>query len=258
MGIVPFAGATYGWRAAIGVILPGITSETNAYEFYLMAPPGVIMVHTALNVGGREQRHYDEALGRLEDAVKALVERHVDAIVQAGVPPIVTHGWGFEDEVLAQVAAITPVPAITDIGACIAGMRRLQMQRVVMLTGFNTDLYGDTMHNLLIDYVRHAGIEVVAADSVKTTPFREISRLPVAVTYRAAKALYRSAGPVDGIWITGAFMPSAGMIGQLEADVGAPVVSSMPALVWKGLRMAGIADQIAGFGRLLELDDRGG
>jgi len=256
MGITPFAGATYGWRAAIGVILPGITSETNAHEFYLMAPPGVIMVHTALDVGGRSQEHYDAALGRMEGAVNALVERHVDAIVQAGVPPIVTHGWGFEQEVLARVAAITSVPAITDIGACIAGMQRLQMQRVVLLSGFNTDIYGDTMHNLLSDYVRNAGIDVVATDSVRTNPFREISRLPLAVTYKAAKALFQSAGPVDGIWITGAFMPSVGMIGQLEQDLGVPVVSSMQALTWKGLRMARIPDAIAGFGRLMEIDDR--
>jgi maleate cis-trans isomerase len=72
------------------------------------------------------------------------------------------------------------------------------------------------------------------------------------VVYHSAKELYKRAGRVDGIWITGAFMPTVGMIGMLEQDLGVPVVSSMQALMWIGLRMANVPDRLQGFGRLFE------
>ena len=254
MPTAPAPGAAYGWRASVGVIIPGRVSDTNAYEFYAMAPPGVIMVHTTLDVGGQSQEHYDRAVGNAETAVRGLVERGVDCIVQAGVPPIVSHGWGFEAEVLAKLKAVANVPMITDIGACIEGMHKLQMRRVVMLSGFNPDRYGDTIHRQLIDYVRGAGIEVVADDAVRTTPPEAVRHVPLAVPYQAAKALFRRAGPVDGVWMTGAFMPSVGMIAALEGDLGVPVVSSMQALTWIGLRMAGVRDRVQGYGRIFETD----
>jgi maleate cis-trans isomerase len=254
MPTVPAPGASYGWRASVGVIIPGRVSDTNAYEFYAMAPPGVIMVHTTLDVGGSSQEHYDRAIGNAETAVRGLVDRGVDAIVQAGVPPIVSHGWGFEAEVLSKIKRVTALPMITDIGACIEGMQKLQMRRVVMLTGFNPDRYGSEIHHQLMGYVANAGIEVVADDAVRTTPPEAVRHAPLSVPYRAAKDLFRKAGSVDGVWITGAFMPSAGMIAALEDDLGAPVVASMQALTWIGLRMAGIRDRVQGFGRLFQED----
>jgi maleate cis-trans isomerase len=255
VGIVTSPGASYGWRATVGFILPGDSSaENSTYEFYMMAPPGVMMSHASLRVEGMKQEYFDAAIGRAEDAVKILLESEVDSIVAAGVPPIITHGWGFEAEVLAKVKSLTNVPTITDIGACIEAMYALDMKRVVMLTGFNPERYGDQMHNYLIDYVRHAEIEVLASDFVYTSPPTAVRRAPLAVPYRAAKKLYSSVGSADGIWITGGFMPSCGMIDALEQDTGVPVVSSKQALTWIGLRMAGIRDRVEGFGKLFEKD----
>jgi maleate isomerase len=246
--------ARYGWRASIGFIEPRGTSDSIIYEFHMMAPPGVWMVHTTLQVAGLTQEDYDEALGRAAATVETLVDREADCIVTAGVPPIVSHGWGYEAQVLTSIRELTDLPAITDIGACIEGMKKLDMSRVVMLTGFNPVLHGDLIHPYLIDYVKHAGIEVVADAGSNTTPPDAVRRIPLGETYANAKALFQRAAPVDGIWITGAFMPSVGIIDALEQDLGVPVVSSMQALTWIGLRMAGVPDLLQGFGRLFEHD----
>lgn len=247
-------GATYGWRARIGFVTPTPVAENNPYEFYLMAPEGVTIVLTSLGVLDLTQEQYDRALGRLESAAGEVVNRKVDAIVQAGVPLVVTHGWGFEREVLARIARVTAVPAATDIGSCIRAMRALEMSRVVMLTPFE-----DEMHTHLADYVKNAGIEVVAAHSIRASvPFEDVSTVPLAVPYRAAKALYRSAEGADGIWITGALMPSVGAIDPLEADLGAPVVSSMQAMTWAGLHLTGIStENVVGYGRLFQAEWEG-
>jgi maleate isomerase len=252
MSNAPSPGARYGWRASIGFVEPRGTSDSIIYEFYMIAPSGVWMVHTSLNVAGLTQEHYDAALGRADAAIDALLDREVDCIVFAGVPPIVSHGWGYEAQVLAGIQSKTQVPVITDIGACIEGMKKLQMGRVAMLTGFNSALHGDQIHPQLIDYVKHAGIEVVADQGVTATPQDAVRRASLGVVYHSAKELYKRAGRVDGIWITGAFMPTIGMIGTLEEDLGVPVVSSMQALTWIGLRMANVPDRLQGFGRLFE------
>ncbi len=42
------------------------------------------------------------------------------------------------------------------------------------------------------------------------------------------------------------------VIARLEDALGKPVISSTQATLWHALRLAGIDDRIAGFGRLME------
>ena len=241
----------YGWRARIGFITPTPAHENNAYEFYLMAPEGVTTVMTSLGVRGFVQAEYDSAVDRLEAAAAEIMGRRPDAIVQAGVPLIVTHGWGFEDEVLGRIARVTPTPAATDIGACIAAMASLGMKRVAMLTPFD-----DAMHEHLRTYVANAGIEVVASASVLSKVSGgelrayEVSTMALRDVHEAAASVFRGAADADGVWITGALMPSVAVIDPLERELGVPVVTSMQAMAWRGLRLAGVDDAIEGYGRL--------
>ncbi len=246
-------GAPYGWRARIGFITPSPGHENNAYEFYLMAPDGVTICLTSLQVMALTQEQYSGAIGRIDAAVAEMVSRKVDVMVQAGVPLTVTKGWDFHKQLTVQVAGLTNIPFATDIGACIEAMRVLDMKRVVMVTPFN-----DAMHDQLSRYVANAGIQVLAAHSIQPPHAEEISRrynvstMPLAVPYQAAKTLFQSTSSADGIWITGALMPSVAAIEPLERDLKVPVVSSMQAMTWAGLRLAGVKAEITGYGRLFQ------
>ena len=66
-----------------------------------------------------------------------------------------------------------------------------------------------------------------------------------------AADLFRATPDADGVWITGALMPSVAAVEPLEQELGVPVVSSMQAMAWQSLRLAGVDDKIPGFGRLL-------
>lgn len=255
MALKASMGATYGWRARIGFVTPSPGHENNGYEFYLMAPDGVTIVMTSLHVTELTQQQYDDAVSRMDVAVAELADRRVDSIVQAGVPLIVTRGWGFEETLLAEVARQTDIPMATDIGACISAMHSLGMGRVVMLTPFD-----ESMHRQLADYIGHAGIEVAEARSLWPSDEAAMSRrygvstLPLAEVYRAAKELYLSTPSADGIWITGALMPSVAVIESLERDLGVPVVSSMQAMMWAGLGLARVLPEVEGYGQLFELE----
>ncbi len=240
------AGAAYGWRARIGLMQPSGVAENNPYEFYLMAPPGVVLV--VVSFGFRASS--SDMLDQLEDGVKRLLVREPDAIVQAAVPGVAAKGWGFEDQIRERVAKVTNVPMVTDLGSCWRAMQAVGVSRVAMLSAFDPGAHKD-----IEVYVKNAGISIAAAKTLRTDPenYQRLAFTNLGVTYRAAKEVYRSAGNADGVWITGALMPSVGVIQALEDDLGVPVVTSMQAMTWAGLRAAGIRDKIEGYGRLFQV-----
>jgi maleate isomerase len=247
MPVIHPAGASYGWRARIGLIQSGALAETNPFEFYLMAPEGVMIVINQLPRRGTSGQPFSAAMDYLEEGVERVLGGDVDAIVQAGTPHIAGKGWGFEDELRARVAKITSVPFITDIGSSINAMHLLGIERVAMLTPFD-----EAIHQQISDYLKNAGIEVVAALSMRQRigEGTRVFSVSIAEIYRGAKEVFRSTDRADGIWITGAAMPSVAAIQMLEDDLNAPVVTSMQAMAWGAFRAVGIRDRIPNFGKL--------
>lgn len=243
-------GAAYGWRGRVGWLQPGDFAENNPYEFYLQAPAGVTICVTQLARAENRGGPFHSAMAYVEDGVQRLIARHVDVIVQAGTPHISGMGWGFEDELRARVAKVTSVPFITDIGSSIKAMRLLGMQKVAVLDPFN-----DQIHKEMAEYLAHADIEVVRALSLRRggVELDTLSWTDMSVIYRGAKEVFAAAPGAQGIWITGAAMPSVSIIQQLEDDLGIPVVTSMQAMTWGGIRALGINEKIAGFGRLWQI-----
>ena len=137
-------------------------------------------------------------------------------------------------------------------------MQNLHLRRVVMLTPFDA-----TMDRQLTDYVANAGIEVVATRSLWPSDESSMSRrygvatMPLSAPYHAAKELFRSTQNADGIWITGALMPSVAIIHSLEQDLGVPVVTSMQAMMWAGLGMAKVKADVPGYGQLFDTEYEG-
>src|SRR5205807_4064422 len=58
----------------------------------------------------------------------------------------------------------------------------------------------------------------------------------------------------EAVFLSGTGMPTLPVIDMLEADLGKPVLSSNLAMLWHGLRLAGVRQAIPGYGRLLTLD----
>jgi maleate isomerase len=243
--------APYGWRARFGLLQPSLVSDTNPIEFYLMAPSGVQLVLTSLGIGddGPRAEAYERAIAGIETPIRRLLARKVDVIVQAGVPPVVQKGWGFEEELRARVARWTNVPFASDVGCSIAAMQALGIRRVAMLVA-------DDMQRSFAEYIAHAGIDVAAARSIRIPEGQEAGTLSLKVPYQAAVDLVQSTSGVDGVWIPIAARPSVGMIEALEEAIGLPVVTSAQAMMWQGLRLLGVRpSEVTGFGRLFHADD---
>ena len=111
----------------------------------------------------------------------------------------------------------------------------------------------ENLQNGLADYLGHAGLQIVASAGIEAPEGEEMACVPLSLPYRAAVQLWGRARVAEAMLILGAFMPTVGMIHALEAAIRAPVVSSAQAMMWQGLRLAGVpASEVVGFGRLFE------
>ena len=55
------------------------------------------------------------------------------------------------------------------------------------------------------------------------------------------------------MFLSGTGMPTLPVLQLLEEDLGKPVISSASAMMWCALRLAGVRQPIAGYGRLMTL-----
>ena len=74
---------------------------------------------------------------------------------------------------------------------------------------------------------------------------------PVTPVRHLAQAVDRP--DADAVVLSCTDLPTLPLIAALEADLGKPVVTSCQATVWQVLRAAGVADRLAGAGRLFAL-----
>src|SRR5436305_14309257 len=73
-------------RLKIGCLMPGSVIDNHAFEFYRLAPPGVMLV--MVGVGLREFSRHDveRVFAPLERYLDQLMERGIDLVIQNGVP----------------------------------------------------------------------------------------------------------------------------------------------------------------------------
>jgi maleate isomerase len=92
-----------------------------------------------------------------------------------------------------------------------------------------------------------AGFSIASFGSFEEGDDRVVARIsPTAIC--AAAQRVAAAAPCDALVISCTNLRCLGVIPQLEAQLGIPVLSSNSALAWHMLRLAGITDQLPQFG----------
>ncbi len=235
----------YGWRARIGMIVPGIVDETISKQFYRMAPAGVTLVKTSLNVRELTLTDVTTALARIEDAARELGRRRVSCIILGGSPPVLVGGHGSDKLLAARVERASGVRACAAQTAAVEAMSYLGLQRLAVATPFN-----DEFNARLKDFLEQAGFTVRCVGSLGIE-YQDLMRTPLRAGYDLGRRCFAEAGDADGIYFPGAPLPIVDVIETLEGELRTTVVTSLQASLWKGLALADAAVPISGFGRLL-------
>lgn len=245
----------YAWRARIGHVTPTAIDEVMSHQFHRMAPPGVTMVQTSLGVREVTEAGIADGLERAEEAAKALASVAPDCVIVGGSPTAVIGGFGSDVRLAENIERLIGIPTTTAQGAAIEAMRSLGMERLAVVSVLS-EFFTDRLTGFLEDSGFVVGsVERLSSDS-QSMDLGVLARMPLRTTYEAAVRAFRRVKEGDGVYVPTAPTPVVDVIEVLEEELGAPVVASPQAALWKGLEMAGVSVRVTGYGRLLR--DRAG
>ena len=150
-----------------------------------------------------------------------------------------------EQRVAALIRTVRPRAAITDpVTAAIAALRASGVRRVGLLTPYTSDINARLRTALIA-----RGLDIPVMGSFNESDDDIVARItPTAILDAIIKLGKLSS--CDGVFVSCTSLRVARIVEEAETLIGKPVTSSNHALAWHMLRLAGIDDDIAGFGRL--------
>lgn len=236
----------YGWRGIVGLVKP--TFRPGSLErFIRLMPDGVCVLARYVGVSAGTEKEFQEALAIAEERVAELAKLKVDAVVIQGVPPIMLRGYDFDAELRQTLRAKYGVPVLTATMTQVEALKALGVRRLVGITYFKDDL-----NPKFARFFEEAGFEVAAMRGGVDMAFSDLGKMPAEEIYSQAKRIFVEAGGGDCIYLLGAGWDCLPAIEPLERDLGAVVVTNVPADVWATQKQLRIREPVKGFGRLLE------
>jgi maleate isomerase len=240
-------GKRYGYRARVGFIAPGSTIETIPVEFYQMAPEGVVIVFVCIGIKRLTKEDISEALKGIENAAAELARTKTDVIILGGSPPIIFGGFGFDQKIIERIKNVTDIPGTTSQTLAVNALRALQVKKLVVASPFE-----ENQNSLLKKFLEDSGFWVHNIEGLNKERI-EYGMLPRDASYHLAIEACKEVEDFDGVYLPCAQMPTITIIDRLEKELGKPVVTSVQAMIWGALNIAGINDQISGYGRLFKI-----
>lgn len=220
----------------LGYIIPHLYTDMDAYQFYRVAPDGMMLVTTGLNLKEYSLAAVESELPALWRAVDLLKQKKVDRIALSGVPVASVLGRRKMREILDEGAQRTGIPCDTDLEAHIATLQHLGVTRLALATR-----WPENVNTALTNYLKDAGIEVVVCrargrtlDQNKVSSAAADHELALEL---GAQAL-RDAPRAQALLLPGGLWYAIHAVPLLEAEFGKPVLLNILSTTWAALNAA--------------------
>jgi arylmalonate decarboxylase len=221
----------------LGYVIPHLYTDMDAYQFYRVAPEGMMLVTTGLDLKDYTLAAVEQELPSLWQRFDLLAKKRVDRISLSGVPVASALGRKKMREILAEGESRTGVPCDTDLEAHIAVLQRFGASRIALATR-----WPEAVNAALTRYLAEAGIEVVACRSRART-LAENKQSSAADDHRLALELgsqvLREAPDAQALLMPGGLWHAIHAVPLLEAEHGRPVLLNILSTIWAALHAAG-------------------
>ncbi|MCP4317325.1 MAG: arylmalonate decarboxylase [Hyphomicrobiales bacterium] len=230
-------------RAKLGFVLLA-TEQTIEENMFRMCPGNVGLHFTRAPI---PDSITVESLSRMADdlasaAATLLPDGSIDVITYACTSGSLVIG---EDRVFAELVKGAPAARPTSlITSAIRALNQIGAKRIAVATP-----YLEEINRQEADYLEQAGFNVTAISGLNLEKDSEMIR--VRPDYLMDFALQSDTPDADALFISCGALRSIDIVEELEQRLSKPVVCSNQAMMWDMLRLAGIADKIPGYGRLL-------
>ena len=220
----------------LGYVIPHLYTDLDAYQFYRIAPEGMMLVTTGLNLTDYTLAAVEKELPTLWERF-GLLAKKADRLSLSGVPVASALGRKKMREILAEGAARTGIACDTDLEAHIATLQHFGATRIALATR-----WPDPVNAALTRYLAEAGIEVVACRS-RARSLQENKESSAAADHLLALELGRQvltdAPQAQALLMPGGLWYAIHAVPLLETEYGKPVLLNILSTTWAALHAAG-------------------
>jgi maleate cis-trans isomerase len=221
----------------LGYIIPHLYTDMDAYQFYRVAPEGMMLITTGLDLKEYSLAAVEEQLPALWKAFELLASKKCDRIALSGVPVASALGRAKMREILAEAERRTGIPCDTDLEAHIATLQHLGAKRIALATR-----WPEAVVAALTRYLAAAGIEVIASHSLPRS-LQQNKYSSAAGDHQLALDLGRQvlseAPQAEALLMPGGLWFAIHAVPVLESEFGKPVLLNILSTTWAALHAAG-------------------
>jgi maleate isomerase len=215
--------------ARLGIILSSGNRTLEPY-FRALAPAGLGIHVTRMRMGSGGKRARGDIEAAALHCAELLADARVDVIDLQGTGIMMERGPDGEAELVKRIEAATGTPVYTATQAVVESLRAIEIARVVVVNPGDASAVARERA-----YLEAVGIDIVhalARDCGEAT----FDVTPEQWAADARTALRAGGGNVDGFFLSGSHTRMVEAIAAIEGDTGKPVVTSIQAALWAGLR----------------------
>ena len=237
------------------ILAPRAIVDVGPFEFYQMAPPGIMLTIVPLGIQRFTKEGVEEAYGPIDEQLKHLVERRVDIILQEGVPLQCLIGTEAHDKRLAYLHDKTGLPVSSGVLGGVEAAQHLGIKKIAFGNKFS-----DAENEGLSRFFTRAGIEVTGYYSwgehqeEKDVTGNAVKRIKetdlVEIGFEVGRRVFRDNPDCDGIYMPGGSWALNKVVVELEKEFGKPVLGHRHTSVWHIVKMLGMWKPKKGWGML--------
>jgi maleate isomerase len=236
-----------GWRARLGIVVPSVNTVMEPWA-QRTVPAGVSVFAARMFIPPETTAETLIEMDRTEGkaAIRQLSSTFPDVIAYGCTASSIVQGLDYDAHLRAEIEESYQVPATTAAHAILTAAQTLGAASVSIVSPYTEEV--DAAEHR---YFESAGLKVHGGAYLGISDgFRLAEPEPGALFELGLKGFDKRS---DALIVSCLNTRSHAVIAALEQAIGKPVISSTQATLWHALRLAGVKDAIAGFGRLLEV-----
>lgn len=228
----------------LGFIVPAINVVAEDDFIALAAADvGVHFARADVDTNREIAAQFDQMIDAAPALAAALAKAGVAVVAFACTSASFFRGEGSDRLIAESMTAAAGLPTLTTATAAVNALRAVGAQRVAIATPYLSWVYEAERA-----FFAGAGFDVVAVNGLERRGGTDINTIPDADIHALVKDVDRE--HADAIFVSCTDLPVLGLIDELEAAHGKPIVTSNQATFWASAKIAGLAP-VAGYGVLL-------
>ncbi len=233
----------------IGFLSPLAIIDNAAFEFYKLAPPGMMAVMIPIGLSEFSAKDVDRVFEPIDRMLDQLMQRGINMTLQAGTPLAVLMGVEAHDRLLAHMEKRTGKPATSTVTGVVRSAKAMGLKKIALVNKWSVP-----MNKVLAEFFGREGIAVCGASTKELSP-AEFVKIEAGdhmrLCYELSKQALNENPDCDGIYVGGGTWLSEPVTRQLEKETDKIIICNQTAQMWDILHILNDWKPIPGRNRLL-------